>query len=258
MSSGLNSIICKLIDISPQYEYVSCMSSKLRRISTSDAVFIHFKDLVRGGKLKSGDALASSRELTQELGISRFALREGLAKLEALGIITIQHGKGAFVTDHINQQSLKDIFLSVLTNPETKLHDDLIEARIILGRASAELAAQRRTEEDLASLRHIIEESQNAMDDPKLFAELDEKYHNEIARISDNQFLLYMQDTLHAYVLDFIRQNVRRPDVRERAIEYHKQILNAIKNKNGKVAMEAVEAHIRICKADYDQQFTDS
>ena len=44
-----------------------------------------------------GDALPSQRDLAVQLGVSRASLREALSSLSALGVISIQPGKGVFV-----------------------------------------------------------------------------------------------------------------------------------------------------------------
>lgn len=44
-----------------------------------------------------GDALPSQRDLALQLGVSRASLREALSSLSALGMISVQPGKGVFV-----------------------------------------------------------------------------------------------------------------------------------------------------------------
>ena len=44
-----------------------------------------------------GDVLPSQRDLALQLGVSRASLREALSSLSALGLISVQPGKGVFV-----------------------------------------------------------------------------------------------------------------------------------------------------------------
>ena len=53
--------------------------------------------LIVDGVLKMGQTLPSERRLTDKLGVSRTALREGLKLLRARGIIETSHGRGSFV-----------------------------------------------------------------------------------------------------------------------------------------------------------------
>ena len=45
--------------------------------------------------LNPGDELPSERIMSEELGVSRFPLREALVQLQALGVISVIHGKGS-------------------------------------------------------------------------------------------------------------------------------------------------------------------
>jgi DNA-binding transcriptional MocR family regulator len=71
---------------------------RLSKISTADAVVNHLKKQIEDGLLKPGGKLPSERLLQQELSVSRFTLREALARLSALGIIkTIQKRLNLFL-----------------------------------------------------------------------------------------------------------------------------------------------------------------
>src|SRR6478735_8196209 len=52
-----------------------------------------FRDLPPGTKVPS------ERELTTRLGVGRSTVREALNGLAALGVLTIRHGQGAFISD---------------------------------------------------------------------------------------------------------------------------------------------------------------
>ena len=56
--------------------------------------------LLRNGHYSAGDRLPSEIELSQQLGISRPTLREGLRLLEEQGAIVRRHGVGTFVAEH--------------------------------------------------------------------------------------------------------------------------------------------------------------
>ena len=75
----------------------------------AEAVFRHLKDRIRNGELQPGDSLPSERELQAELGVSRISLREGLARLSALGLVEVSHGKGTIVSRAVSLQSVEDV-----------------------------------------------------------------------------------------------------------------------------------------------------
>lgn len=55
---------------------------------------------VRG--IPQGDKLPAEMELCELLHVGRSTVREALRVLQAMGLVEIRHGKGAFVTDREN------------------------------------------------------------------------------------------------------------------------------------------------------------
>lgn len=228
---------------------------KLLRISTAEAVVNHFRGLIQRGLMKPGDTLPSERSLMEELCISRFSLREGLARLNALGIIDVHHGKGSCVCDGVSSSALTDVFLPLLSSPnsdpKSRIFFDLIDARIILEKAMFSKAAESRTDKDLKALRRILDMAEENFDNPDQFAELDYQFHQEVGHISNNRFLSAMQEMLHTNVQDFIRKNVRDRSSRKRAFEYHRKLYNCIKNRQTIRVVPLIESHIQTCQKHY-------
>ena len=55
--------------------------------------------LIEDEGYRPGDALPSQRDLAERLGVSRASLREALSSLSALGLVSVQAGKGVFVQE---------------------------------------------------------------------------------------------------------------------------------------------------------------
>jgi DNA-binding transcriptional regulator YhcF (GntR family) len=111
--------------------------------------------MIQQRKLLPGDVLPSEIVLIAELGVSRLILREGLAKLGALEIIQVQQGKGSFVSESINPNSLEDVFLPIFFHSDDEQFDELLEARIVLEKAMAKKATAHRTEAQRSGRREI-------------------------------------------------------------------------------------------------------
>ena len=62
-----------------------------------EAALQAIRKLIKEQGFGPGDALPSQRDLAVQLGVSRASLREALSSLSALGVISIQPGKGVFV-----------------------------------------------------------------------------------------------------------------------------------------------------------------
>ena len=55
-------------------------------------------EAIAGGRLKSGEKLASHRELSEQLVIAPLTVKKAYDELEALGFIETQRGRGTFVS----------------------------------------------------------------------------------------------------------------------------------------------------------------
>src|SRR6266571_4229689 len=101
--------------------------------------------------LKPGDQLPPERELAQQFGVSRTAVREAVKALHEKGLVEAYPGRGTFVTDGTSysmRQSL-DRMLKI-GQPEGSAF--LAEVREILEPEIAALAATRVDDEDLVSM----------------------------------------------------------------------------------------------------------
>jgi len=131
----------------------------LQKISTVDATVNFIKKQIEEGSLRPGEQLPSERNMQKLLNVSRFTLREALAKLSALGIVEITHGKGSFVTEEMKMASLGDVFLPLFMGTSATKTIDFFEARMIIESETVKLCAERRTKNDLKNLKDILDKS---------------------------------------------------------------------------------------------------
>ena len=117
-----------------------------RNLQVADVVCERIERLIVDGVLKTGQLLPSERRLTEKLGVSRTALREGLKLLRARGIIKTEQGKGSFVADLLGHGAVSPLMHLFSSQPRTLY--DLFEVRSLLEGESARLAALRGTEAD--------------------------------------------------------------------------------------------------------------
>ena len=127
----------------------------LRRASISDSVAEIVLDRITSGIYKVGERLPTERQLAESLGVSRAGIREGLNRLQSIGlIVTIRGlGGGSIVQEFDSGFLARALSLTLKMNGVTK--EQLIEARIVLAPEIAALAAQRASEEDVRALEDI-------------------------------------------------------------------------------------------------------
>ena len=230
------------------------MTAKLIKITTAEAVVNYFKGHIKSGLLAPGEKLPSERELQGILEVSRFSLREGLARLSALGLLKISPGKGAFVSEEASARSLENVLIPMIFSQDDKILEDLMDARALIEGEAAAQAALRRSESDLIKLTDILDRSESELDNPAVFGRLDFNFHHELVRISDNRFYMLMIDALSDSVRSFLGVHALPPENRKAAAGSHRQILAAIQDKNAEACRELTHRHIHRCKRNFKIQ----
>lgn len=228
------------------------MPSVLKRTNTAEAVVNYFKEQISGGSLKPGDKLPSERLLQQQFGISRFALREGLARLSALGIVRIVHGKGAFVTEGVSSTSLGNVLIPAMAGAPDQNLRDLFEARLLIETEMARQAARRHTRSDTDTLHEILQRTESALDNAVQFSELDYEFHQAVARAAGNVFLRKMLDVLSEHVRTFLDKHARSPASRKAALQTHRELADHISAGSADKAADTMARHLRGCRSNYE------
>lgn len=238
-------------------------AARLSKISTADAVVNYLKKQIKSGLLKPGEKLPSERLLQQELSVSRFTLREALARLGALGIIKTIHGKGTIVAREMSSSTLADVFIPLFANQSIKDIIDFFEARLLIEGEAAMLAARRRTDEDLERFESILAESRQAIEDPNRYGELDFLFHMQIAQSSGNIFIQNMMGCVNEYTKRYIQVVAHAAINRNTSMPAHEEIYDCIKkgdaNRAGIVTRRHLGRMLAIMeKLEAEQKIADS
>lgn len=211
---------------------------------------------IANGNLKAGDKLPNEKDLAEQLGISRTPIREAMKTLAIAGLIDIRHGHGSYVRGEQGAPALPlNLFQLYLQDSTPEM---LMELRDIFDRNSTELAAKRRTDEDLAKMRECIDRlkaltaNTNADLDDMLKADLD--FHRAIYEATGNKLIV----TVAEFVLNMVAPWVKKSlDVsgRRRAVALHEQMYASILNQDiGQQARMSVEANLEHFKQSLGQR----
>ena len=74
------------------------MTQRIRRVKLKDQAVDLLLEMISSNH-ESGDLLPPERVLVERLGVSRTVVREALNLLETRGLLRIEHGRGAIVSD---------------------------------------------------------------------------------------------------------------------------------------------------------------
>ncbi len=221
----------------------------IEKKKVSDYVIEDFERKIRSGEIKKGDKLPNQNEYAKQLGISRLSLREALQTLQMMGAVIQRPKIGTVVicdNPDLWSRNITDIFIN-----NTKIVNELMEARMLIETKVVELCVANASEEDVMALRQLVDEHEedvkksHGTQDAEQYTECDINFHLKIALSSGNRFLAQMYGGLLQITSEFICQSFSRiPSTIPDAIRLHRQIYNAIEARNTVLARQLMEEHI--------------
>ena len=118
-------------------------------------------DAILDGAFPPGSTLPPERELADQLGVNRTSLRQGLARLQQMGLIEVRHGSGSVVRDPA-ELTHPDVVEALVRKLGPEFLAELLEVRAALGPVIGRLAAQRGTPQDGEALDAALAAVQGA------------------------------------------------------------------------------------------------
>ena len=184
------------------------------------------------GELAQGQKL-NEAELAESFGMGRGPLREALRHLEGMRLVKRIPNVGARVV--------------VL---DRKTLSDLYAVREALEGMACRIAASQMSDEEIAQLRKLLDqhEAQIKKQGGKVYAqkEGDLDFHYQIARGSRNQMLMDMLGGEQYQLLRMCRYRTSRNAERTGpALQQHRQIVEALAQRDGELAEMLMRRHIR-------------
>lgn len=195
------------------------------------------------GHLAPGAKLASERQLAERFRVSRPMVREVLRMFEERGLIEVRPGRGAFVRSGDPAASVRPFDTAYRQRKPTPR--DLVRARLMLERETARLAAEHATDDDIAAMRAALARCDQARDVvSRARADLD--FHAAVARASRNPVIETMFGSISPLVFELMMRSLSDPEISQKGLPYHEQILQAITSRDPVAAMEAMEGHLAL------------
>ena len=134
-----------------------------RSSSLSAQIVSHVRDALFAKQIKPGDFLGTEKDLAAQFGTSRIVARDALRTLEALGIVEIRMGKGGGARIAHGNPRLFAEALAVQLDLTGVSVPEIMDAQRAIETLGAELAAENATPEDIARLRLLLKQAENAI-----------------------------------------------------------------------------------------------
>lgn len=219
----------------------------------ADSVVRQIELLILRGLLRPGERLPAERELAERLGVSRPSLREAIADLQSRGLLIARAGSGVFVAEMLNS-AFSEPLIRLFATHEEAVHDYVTLRRDLEGMA-AERAARFGSDTDLKVIDAVFRKMETAHSkrNPTDEAALDAEFHLAIIDASHNIIMVHMMramfDLLKEGVFINRQQMFRQRSTRERLLEQHRAINEAIQARDAVASRANAEAHMDYVKS---------
>lgn len=204
---------------------------------------------VAAGEHPPGSRLPPEEVLAGRYDVSRLTLREAVKVLRDKGVLRVEQGRGTFVNPPASWSVLDPALLAArsgLGGGSGALAAKLIEARRVVELGVAELAARRRSPEDLERMGGAIEWMRRAHHDGDVpeFSAADMAFHDALNRAADNPFLEALVQPIASLAYEVRRQTSSTEQLRVVAIAEHERILVAVADGDADAAVTAASEHL--------------
>lgn len=238
--------------MSKRYALPVKQKSVYKAVQTSrlyEQIVQQIEESILKGTLKTGEQLPAERELAQQFGVSRTAVREAVKALSEKGLVEAFSGKGTFITNGTSQSIRESLDRMVkIGQPEGSIQ--LAEVRTIIEPEIAALAATRADESHLSALREAYTVMDRSRKDPQTYIEADLDFHLSLAEAAANPIILSLIDSIVGVLRE---QRIRIFNVEggpDRGQFHHKRILDAVEQRDSSKARDAMRAHLEQVRED--------
>jgi DNA-binding FadR family transcriptional regulator len=202
--------------------------------------------LIVTGRVPAGTHLPSERELVEQFGVGRSAVREALFALQKMGMVTLQSGERALVVAPTSGALVHELAGAVryyLSKPSGVR--DFQGARALLEVGLARHAALNAKPKDLDALKVAFEANARALGDQERFIDTDVAFHYVLAEIGQNPIFTTLLTALTEWLRAQRGSSVKAQGSPEAAVAAHKRIYDAIAANDPDLAEREMRAHLQ-------------
>lgn len=190
-------------------------------------------------QMEPGQRLASERELSQTLNLSRNTLRDRMGKLESMGALTRRERLGTYYTGVQPEQTGDALILSLMFQQMTI--GSLISVRHALERQAAVEACHNADGESLAALEASVA-AMHETEDGQLLLEADGNFHRALFAASGSAGLIFFSEMLQPVLRNTLRYLTLEQDFATMR-RVHKAILTAVQAGDAAAASDTIDGH---------------
>ncbi|MFI1099569.1 FadR/GntR family transcriptional regulator [Streptomyces melanogenes] len=219
--------------------------SSPRRSALADQVIAQLRNQITSGEWPVGSRIPTEPELVEQLGVARNTVREAVRALAHNGLLDIRQGSGTYV---VATSELAGVMHRRFADADPR---HVAELRSTLESSAARLAAERRTERDLAQLDALLARREEAWGsgDAEAFVAADATLHLAIVAASHNDVLTELYADLGDLLRDWLRDDVGR-ELRPENHMDHARLVEAIRAGDAESAAAEAAGHAFFCLSE--------
>lgn len=200
-----------------------------------DQIYEALREAIFRGELKSGEHLIENK-LSERMNVSRTPIREALRKLEAEGLVNYLPHKGVVVRGFTS--------------------DDIIEIYAIresLEALSINYSVKNITDEEIGRLQELLTMMEGLMapeNSEKLFA-VSQEFNELLVQASRMPRIIKLVATYKEYLKAVRIVTMSNPTRKSKAIQEHREILQAVSERDAHKAEILVRSHLLGAREKY-------
>jgi len=208
--------------------------------SISDQIYERLKQQILHGEIEPGERLRQN-QVAYSLTASRTPVREAFRRLEQDGLV-----------ERIPQGGVR------VTCLDTETIQEVFGIRKVLEAYAIELACDRITAEEIASLKRLMIQARELLSSRELgmetkinrLFELNSEFHDTIYRASGNSYLMGMINSLRNIVFRLRFLGLRSHSTWSRAWDEHAQLIELLEKKDLESAIRLTQTHLAHAASD--------
>ncbi|MFI6735559.1 FadR/GntR family transcriptional regulator [Nonomuraea sp. NPDC050451] len=206
----------------------------------------HLREQITQGEWPVGTRLPGENALAKTLGVGRSTVREALRALAGAGLVQARQGSGVFVIATAITTAIAEDWPGRLRRAAIT---DVYEVRMMVETQAARMAAQRRTEEDIAALEEALAaRARAASEDDAAFVDADIALHAAVVAAAGNPVLtdLFAEfaPALREGLIGLVEVLGLRSHDRNPGHDAHAELVAAVRDGDGDAAGAILQAEL--------------
>lgn len=209
-----------------------------------DQIAKHLMRQIVEKNLPPGTLLPTESELVQEFSVGKSAVREAVRIVSTKGLVEVVQGSGMRVTPK-QRWNLIDPELIAIIGDDVVSIVHLMELRMALEPSIAAQAAKRATDEQIEDLAELIEASAAHLEDTEGVVLRDMEFHSVLTAAADNPLYSILLGSVVELQVEMRRRVAGTEGGRNHGIEYHRRILEAVRQHDPALARQTMSEHLK-------------